>query len=535
MRIGIFGRHPVPQPGFMGVMSLFEAKYFARLHNEVELLIPFHTEADLDKLLAANDVDSLNQLPKFDANFEIVPVFVGRPLGRDRYDAIVYQSYDAEDWANFHPALRRHCRILTKSFPKFVPGTANVWHPDVEHQFKAFDLVACALRSDIEELQGDTDFWRKYGHKAAYVPRGADPTLLHPARKYGGRPTIGIDMPPCDAGIAAIQHYEDAIHLLRQRVPDLRVLTLGQAIPDIGSECVSYGRFDHIYDRFFNEIWILLTMNYARSPNHVLADVQAMHPDGWKGRALYELQNVEAQMAGAVLFGHPANLIDELMQTGSTGFTYPDYNDAQDISDRLFDIISDYDTARGNARRWAERNFSWPHCIKLWHDALEAALYDSDHSRADRQTYMPARPLRSCDEADQLYQSGDHLEAEQAYQSLLATSMPGSGWCLFQIGRIAVRQGRWSEAITHLDAALATANPVVWAHWEKAIALRQIGAETATIAGVLARFAQNAPLDLAEAHYAKLVTAANEASDAGSLAEAKILYDLLAERRYAAA
>jgi glycosyltransferase involved in cell wall biosynthesis len=530
MRIGIFGRHPVPQPGFMGVMSLFEAKYFARLHNEVELLIPFRSEAELNELLAATRIDSLNQLPKFDADFKIVPVFVGEQLGRDRYDAIVYQSYDAEDWNNFHPALRRHCSILTKNFPKFVPGTANVWHPDVEHQFNAFDLVACALRSDIEELQGDPSFWRRYGHKAAYVPRGADPTLLHPARKYGGPPTIGIDMPPRDAGVAAVQHYVDAIHLLRQRVPDLRVLTLGQPIPDIAGECLPYDRFDRIYDRFFNEIWILLTMNYARSPSHVLADVQAMHPDGWKGRALYEVQNVEAQMAGAALFGHPANLIDELMQPGSTGFTYPDYNDAQDIADRLFDIISNYDTVRGNARRWAESNFSWPDCIKLWHDALEAALRDTGHAQADRETGMPAWKSRSRDEADQLYQIGDHTAADQAYRSLLATSMPGSGWCQFQVGRIAVRQGRWSEAITHLDAALANANPVVWAHWEKAIALRQIGADAATIAGVLARFAESAPADLAEGHYAKLATAANEAADAGCVTEAKVLHDLLAAR-----
>jgi len=535
MRIGIFGRHPVPQPGFMGVMSLFEAKNFACLDADVELLIPFRNERDLNELLAANRIDTLNQLPKFGARFEIVPVFAGEKLGRDRYDVIVYQSYDANDWADFHSVLRHHCSVLTKNFPKFVPGTANVWHRDVEDQFKTFDLVACALRSDIEELQGDPAFWRKYGHKAAYVPRGADPILLHPARKYGGRPTIGIDMPSRDAGVAAVQHYVDAIQLLRQRVPELRVLTLGQAIPDIASECVSYGRFDHVYDQFFNEIWILLTMDYARSPNHVLAEVQAIHPDGWKGRALYELQNVEAQMAGAVLFGHPSNLIDELMRRGSTGFTYPDYNDAQDISDRLFDIISNYDVIRGNARRWAESNFSWPHCIKLWHDALEATLQDSGHLQAVRRTSMSAQRPRSREEADLLYQNGDHLEAEQAYQSLLATSMPGSGWCLFQIGRIAIRQGRWSEAITHLDAALATANPVVWAHWEKAIALRQIGAETATIAGVLACFARSPPPDLAEGHYAKLATAANEAYDAGRVAEAKVLYDLLAERRYAAA
>jgi tetratricopeptide (TPR) repeat protein len=354
--------------------------------------------------------------------------------------------------------------------------------------------------------------------------------LLHPARKYGGRPTIGIDMPSRDAGVAAVQHYVDAIHLLRQRVPDLRVLTLGQALPGIDGESLPYDRFDRIYERFFNEIWILLTMNYARSPNHVLGDVQAMHPEGWKGRALYELQNVEAQMAGAALFGHPANLIDELMQPGSTGFTYPDYDDARDIADRLFDIILNYDTIRGNARRWAERNFSWPDCIKLWHEALESALRDSGHAPADRVTGMPAQPPLSRDEADRLYQIGDRTAAEQAYRWLLATSMPGSAWCLFQIGRIAVDQGRWSEAITRLDAALDTANPVIWAHWEKAIALRQVGADVPTIAGVLARFAQSAPPDLAEDHYARLATAANEASDAGCGAEAKVLYDLLAAR-----
>jgi tetratricopeptide (TPR) repeat protein len=553
MRIGVFGRHPVPQPGFMGVMSLFEAKHFAILQNEVELLIPFQSEAELNELLAANHIASLNDLPKFDSHFEIVPVFAGAAVARDRYDAIIYQSYDAGDWTNFHGALRRHCNVLTKNFPKFVPGSANAWHPSVEHQFRAFDVVACALRSDIEELQGNPQFWRRYGHKVAYVPRGADPVLLHPARKSGGPPTIGIDMPARDAGIDAVQHYAEAIRLVRQRIPALRVITLGHALPGIIGECVPLGRFDRIYDRFFNEIWVLLTMNYALSQPHVRASVQAMHPDGWKGRALYELQNVEAQMAGAALFGHPTNLIDELMQPDKTGFYYPDYADAPDIAERLYSIICNYDTIRDNARRWAMSRFSWPDCISLWNDALHAAVSDirkdrrqhhettaqklpraaggsaEGGSEINREQRLSAQ-VPSRREADRLYSAGDFGKAERAYQSLLTTSMVGSGWYLFQLGRIAVRRGRYSEAITHLEGALATANPVVWVHWEMAVALRYLGADAATIARALTQFAQRAPLDLGESHYATLALRAHEAFDARCYHEAGILYDLLATR-----
>lgn len=372
MKIGIFGRHPIPQPGFMGVMSLFEAKYFTRLQNEVDLLIPFDTPESLDRFLKTHDVRSLNDLAKFNASFDIVPVFVGQKFDRF-YDVIIYQSYAVQDWENYIKEIRRSCKCLTKNFPKFVPGTTNVWHPSVVNQFKAFDVVACALRSDIAELQGDPKFWARYGNRAVYVPRGADPDLLHPARKIGGPPVIGIDTPSAHDGYGSVAHYAPAIALVRETYPDLRVLMLGSKIPEIEGEIVNFGRFDRIYDRFFNEIWILLTMNYAESAAHVRASVQALHPDDWSGRAIYEVQNVEAQMAGAALFGHQTNLIGELFDPGTSGFCYPDFTNAADIAARLCDIIANYTTIRSNTRHWAVQNFCWADGIARWHQALSEA------------------------------------------------------------------------------------------------------------------------------------------------------------------
>lgn len=372
MKIGIFGRHPVPQPGFMGVMSLFEAKHFTLLQNDVDLLIPFESEEQYAKLLSSTRIRSLDDLPKFNAGFRIVPVFAGGAFP-GHYDAIIYQSYDVRDWERYTKAIRRSCTILTKNFPKFVPGTANAWHPSVENQFKAFDLVACSLLSDVQELQGDPKFWQTYGGKLVYVPRGADPAMLHPGRKVGGRPTIGIEAPP-GGSFDAVAHYAPALRILRERIPELRVLALGSPIPEISDEVVPFARFDRVYERFFNEVWILLIMNYGLSSAHVRATVQSLHPDGWTARAIYEVQNVEAQMAGAALFGHPANLIDELLDPGSSGFYYMDYQDPADIAARLQEIIANYPAIRSKARHWARCNFTWHDCIRRWNDAIKAAL-----------------------------------------------------------------------------------------------------------------------------------------------------------------
>ncbi len=374
MLVGIFGRHPIPQPGFMGVMSLFEAIYLSRQGHEVELLLPFPDPAALASFLHTHRLAGLDRLEQYNGCFQVRPLFAGQALER-RYDAIIYQSYEAADFPAYFPVLRRAARILTKNFPKFVPSARNAFHETVVSSFRTFDVVACALRDDVVELQTNARFWDTHGAQVAYVPRGADPVMLHPGRKPGARPTIGLEIPFTADGRAAIGFYVEPIRRLRTLVPELRVLTLGaEPHPDIESEHVPFGRFDSVYENFFNETWLYLIMDYARSPVHVTAPVQQLHPGGWSARAIYEVQNIEAQMSGAVIVGHPRNTIPELLQPGASALHFRDYDDAAALAALMRAGLDDFAALSRCARRWAVENFTWERCMALWSDALARAV-----------------------------------------------------------------------------------------------------------------------------------------------------------------
>jgi glycosyltransferase involved in cell wall biosynthesis len=368
MKIGIFGRHPVPQPGFNGVMSLYEAKWFSLFGHDVELLIPFKTDGEIEEFRRRHSLASFDDLDRFGGDFAVTPVVPSQEsLGS--FDVLVYQSYDPADWDLFALACRRSARVLTKNFPKFVSGRGYQDDPSVVNQFKTFDLVACALNDDVQDLKTCRRFFAQHAHQIAYVGRGADEELLHPARKIGPTPVVGLEAPVGD-DLRAVEHYAKAIRLLRQRGLELRVLTLGKDMPAFQGERIAYGRFDRIYDTFFNEIWAYLVINYAYSPAHLQAPVQKVHPRNWQARALYEVQNVEAQMSGAALLGHQSNVISELFEPGSSGFLFPSFDAPEDIADRLESIIDNYQVIRKNARDWAVRSFRWSDCIKRWEQAL---------------------------------------------------------------------------------------------------------------------------------------------------------------------
>lgn len=369
----------MPQPGFNGVMSIYEAKWFSLFGHEVELLLPFDDQEAFDKLRRQHKLDDLDALDRFGGSFAIRPVFAGAD-DFGSYDVLIYQSYFPDDWTRFAKACRASATIFTKNFPKFVTGRGYRSESSVVGQFATFDLIACALREDVLELQADRAFHAAHRHQIAFVPRGADDLLLHPARKIGAAPAIGLDVPVGD-DFRSVEHYVAAISILRERVPGLRVLTLGRQLPGLESEVVPFGRFDRIYDRFFNEIWAYLVINYAYSPAHIQATVQKLHPGGWQARAIYEVQNVEAQMSGAAVVGHASNLIPELFVPGVSGFTYPDFADTGDIADRIQTILSDFPAVSRGARAWAMGRYRWEDCIRLWETALLDRL-DADRPKA---------------------------------------------------------------------------------------------------------------------------------------------------------
>jgi hypothetical protein len=368
MRIGIIGRHPIPQPGFCGVLSLYEAIWFANMGDEVTLFLPFENRAQLMEFRIRHGLRRLDRLEKFGGNFAIEPVFLEDPK-LPELDVYVWQSIDAREWNVLAKLVRARCTALTKNFPKIIPQQPQTSENGVIMLFRAYDYLGLALEEDLAALKTEPEFYDSVRHRVGYVPRGADPVLLHPGRKFGSTPVIGVDTPNTD-DFRAIEHYHEPLNRLRARYPDLEVLSLGRPTGLSWSTTVPFGRFDRIYDTFFNRIWMYLTIDYGFSPQHVGGRIHKLEPELWGRKAVYEVQNIEAQMSGAVLVGHPVNLIPELFELDRTGVLFPDFKDTDDITDRLATIIEEYPAYRDRARAWALQRHAWQHCIGIWRKGL---------------------------------------------------------------------------------------------------------------------------------------------------------------------
>jgi glycosyltransferase involved in cell wall biosynthesis len=390
MRIGIIGRHPIPQPGFCGVLSLYEAIWFANMGDRVTLFLPFENRTQFAGFKVRHLLTSLDGLEKFGGNFAIEPVFLDDPKLPSQ-DVYIWQSTKANEWDVLSKFARENSSVLTKNFPKAIPAWPESLNKGVIMMFRAYDYVALALREDLETLRGEPEFYDSVRHRVGYVPRGADPVLLHPGGKSGTRPVIGLDTPNTD-DYRAIEHYHEPLNRLRARYPDLEVLSLGRPTGLSWSTTVRFGRFDRIYDAFFNRIWMYLTIDYGHSPQHIRARIQQLEPELWGRKAVYEVQNIEAQMSGAVLVGHPVNLIPELFEPDGTGILFSDFNDADEITSRLGGIIERYPAHRDRARAWALERHTWERCIGLWREGLAQLVLNGYRRRPPSRVALgPAR------------------------------------------------------------------------------------------------------------------------------------------------
>lgn len=392
MRIAIFGKHPVPQPGFEGVMSIYEAMWFSHFGHEVDLLVPFADRRAYNELRRKRGFLSLDRLEKLGADFAVKPIFADRKDEIESYDVCVWQSYVPQEWEEFMGAMRQRCRILTKNFPKSVSTIRPSEDRRLVNQAKAFDVSAYALQEDIDALNADAEYRDAFGHRYGYVPRGADPKLLHPDDK-AEKPTFALDA-PVKAEPRAVAHWVQAIARLRERVPEVDVLTLGRDYPELDSTVIPFGDFRHFYRKFLNPAWAYLTINYAYSPAHLQSYVSKELPE-WQHRAIYEVQNIECQMAGAALVGHREALIPELLLENETAIVFEDYTDIPNLVVSLEHIIRHRAQWSARARRFAETHFSWESCIRRWEALLLAAM--EDDAQGKRSLPETPKPDATCD------------------------------------------------------------------------------------------------------------------------------------------
>lgn len=379
MRIAILGRHPIPQPGFCGVMSVYEATWLSRAGDTVDLYIPFSTADEHATFLRRAGAEALDNLDKFGGDYAIRPIYLDAPRFDGAYDALIWQSTSPDDWASLIAPARNSAQVITKSFPKFVAFPDHIRDRSVLEQLDAFDLVACALKEDYNALLGEQDLLSLYAHKLCYVPRGADPDLLNPLEKAHGPPVIGMDTPNV-ADPAAIAHYIPALEMLKKEYPELRVLSLGRSVPLPWAESLSFRPYPDLCRDFFNKVWFYLVIDYRHSGPHIQAPIHKLMPSEWGARAIYEVQNVEAQMSGAAIVGHPENVIQEIVSPGVSWLRYDDYGDSHAIAALLARGIENFAYHREGARRWALDHHNWCNSIRRWRDAI-SGLVDSGYRR----------------------------------------------------------------------------------------------------------------------------------------------------------
>lgn len=367
MKIAIFGKHPVPQPGFEGVMSLYEAKWFSEFGHAVDLLIPFESLTHLNELCTAKQLRDFDSLEKLGSNFRIKPILPGDLRRMPAYDVGIWQSYTPGESELFGKEFKQRCHILSKNFPKLVGNEKYIHNSSVTNQFKAFDHLAFALMEDVQTLKLNDSFFTEHEWQVSYVPRGADPELLNTEHK-SPQPCLGFDA-PVGSDPRATQHIADTIALLKDRVPDLRVLSLNKDYENIETEKIPFGDFRFFYHNFMNPLWVYMTINYRYSPSHLVAAQRLENPE-WNYKAIYEVQNVECQMAGVPLVGHPCNIIAELYEKGRTGFEFDDFENTEEIASIIERIFNNYDQYAKACRDFAIRNHSWEVCIKKWEQGL---------------------------------------------------------------------------------------------------------------------------------------------------------------------
>lgn len=362
MKINIIGRHPTIQPGFCGVMSLYESIYLAKAGHEVELKIPFSNKQEMTHLLKLKSFESLNKLPKQGREFFISPIFLDEKIKISKSDVTIWQSTSPQDWKILYPLVRAKSTVVTKNFPKFFPLHPAPISKDAQAQFETFDLVTCALKEDYQAVLQNLTFFNSTLDRVAYVPRGADPQLLNTLNK-SNHPFIALDTPNTKDD-CAIEHFFQPIRRLRLDFPDMEVVTLGRQISLEDTKYLSFQPFDQMYSKFLNPAWLYCVIDYGQSSPHIRGSIHAVDKR-WQRKAIYEVQTVEAQMAGCVITGYRENIIPELIQENVSAVVNS-FDDEDTLYDSMRNAIQNFPEKMTLIRNWAEKSFSWEESIKTW-------------------------------------------------------------------------------------------------------------------------------------------------------------------------
>lgn len=398
MKIDIIGHHPALHRGFCGVMTLYEALHLGRAGHDVQVVIPYPNQKEMDIDTRRDGFSGLKNLLNYDPPFDIRPIILSDDFKLRYTDVKIWQVTTVANNTNLHRLSRENCNVLTKNFPKFVPGLPVQLPNYVKSIFGSFDLVANSLKEDYHAIWSYREFALQNQHRFAYVPRGANPELLHDSIK-SPVPTIAIDTPntPDHAGI---EHLFEPIRRLREQYIDLKIMSLGG--PDLPFDIAENMRSmlpAKLYENFFNPSWIYCVIDYSQSSPHIRGDIHSIDRT-WDSKAIYEVQTIEAQMAGCIIAGYKKNIIPELVDSNNS-LLWSDFATIDEIAESLHFALMNRERLGHSTREWARRKFDWKNSINSWEHAL-CNLVDNGYDRNGKIHSVP------------LFLNGDNSAANSA-------------------------------------------------------------------------------------------------------------------------
>ena len=386
MKIDIIGHHPTLHRGFCGVMSLYEALHLGRAGHDVQIVIPYPNQKEMDIDARRQGFSSLQSLLDYDPPFDIRPIILSDDIKLRYTDVKIWQVTNVANNTNLHRLCRENCTVFTKNFPKFVPGLPVHLPHFVKGAFESFDLVANSLKEDFHAIWSYREFALQNQHRFAYVPRGANPELLHDSAK-SPVPTIAIDSPntPDHAGI---EHLFEPIRRLHEQYNELKVMNLGG--PDLPFDFAENVRSmlpASLYENFFNPAWVYCVIDYSQSSPHIRGDIHSIDRT-WDSKAIYEVQTIEAQMAGCIIAGYKKNIIPELVDSNNS-LLWNDFATDNEILESLHFALRNRERLGHPTRERARRNFDWKNSIDSWEHAL-CNLVENGYDRNRKSRSVPS-------------------------------------------------------------------------------------------------------------------------------------------------
>jgi hypothetical protein len=363
-KIAIIGRHPTLEPGFNGGMSLNEALGFEALGCTVTLFLPTSEVHNPANLLAKHSIMDFDELPRFGGQFDVRP-YTG-PHDLRKFDVLIWQCYRPQE-APILVSLRKLDIFKTKSPPRLFTGSRDRDFRKARGMTREFDLVAASLKADVEVAR---ESFGRLAERFSYVPRGFNPSWLN-GEARDKVPTIGLDraVKVEDRGVRASRHIVEVGVRLREKLADIRFLSMRAKIKELDSEPIPALPLLNFYDRFINRLWIYFPIDFEFSGHR--QDNLVTGPHGRRMYiGLYENQIVETQLAGGLVIARKDDIPEELIFLPEESLV-DDYTDIDAMVSKAMSHIENFEERSKKVRQIAIERHSHLVMTKTWLEEIE--------------------------------------------------------------------------------------------------------------------------------------------------------------------